>query len=263
MSSFHPYTILESTLHTIEKQYEILAGEPNHDTIHKFRLEVKKLDALIELLQRSGLKPKPDILLKPLKIIFQQLGDIRNTQQIINLAEKHQLEQQSHAIELSHSLHRLKLDLQEHYPVLIRQALRQLQEKRSEFRSIKRQTIETVYLHQFSKVIRYFMQEDPTLELHRYRKKIKFLIYNQVYLRKTTRSAIEPEIKYLDTIQRSIGDWHDYTVLETWIESNYPATNGEKAEIRQQTRQHLLTVKEQALLLNLHMQESFREAGKS
>jgi len=263
MSSFHPYPPLEKALGKIGQQFELIAVEANQESIHNFRLEVKKLDALVELLVRAGVKPKTDLLLNPLKIIYQHLGDIRNAQQMMNLAEKHIQDHPFQDEELNHSLQKLSHEMLVHYPGMIRQALRQLQERRPEYGSVKKQTIETVYLHQFSKVIRYFMQEDPAKELHRFRKKIKFLLYNQVYLRKTTRGAIEPEIKFLDSIQRSIGDWHDYTVLENWIETSYPATSGEKATISQHTRQHLQTVKEQALLLSLHMHECFREMEQS
>lgn len=203
----------------IEKHYQDLKGHikgflksASQEDLHQFRVEFKKLRALLTLLQSGDKHPKLLKQAQPIKKIFKKAGIIRGA--YVNL-------------QLSHQYGFRKPDFEDKQQQIIMSGANRLYCKGAkQLKELKRTHKKLVgNLHQLSaKNIQTFYQDllnqaaefmqAPVFDerLHDCRKKIKLLMYNQKIAGSALTDNQQLNKDYLDKLQDTIGQWHD-TVL--------------------------------------------------
>lgn len=179
------------------------------EELHQFRLQVKKIRALLLFLQgRSAIKP-----LKPLQAIFKQAGKIRSAHVNLAIIEQYQvadteIENEQEKIANSESK-RFCSEVGAHVKTLkkLRKALAAI------FQDIENKAVVPVYKKQLKKLTRFFTRPNlPVLKLHQTRKKIKNLLYFCDVLPDSLLQKFQLNIACLDQLQEAIGQWHDVVV---------------------------------------------------
>jgi len=176
------------------------------EELHQFRVQVKKIKALLLFLQgRSAVKQ-----LKPLQAIFKQAGKIRSAHVNLAFIELADAEIKNEQEKIAHSeSKRLYSKVGVHVKTLkkLRKALAAI------FQDIENKAVVRAYKKQLKKLRRFFTRSDlPVLKLHQNRKKIKNLLYFCDVLPGSLLQKFQLNIAYLDQLQEAIGEWHDVVV---------------------------------------------------
>lgn len=185
----------------------IVDGE--QEELHQFRVQVKKLRAMFELLDtNSGSHPlKKDF--KPVKKIFKRCGEIRSA--FINLQYGQRLQFKNedffmnHLYEIEKGTNEVK-DRGKQYLKKIKAAHDDID---GDLQHISDKDILEFYKAKLYNIGSFLENLQFNDELHATRKQIKTLMYN----RKIAQNALDGKLQisndYLDKLQTLIGDWHD------------------------------------------------------
>jgi CHAD domain-containing protein len=209
-------------LHEKERQWlnELAAfGETrDEDALHRLRLGIKKIRALVRL-SASVRGKRPSAELRPLKRMFRQAGMIRDTRSELRLLEQHQLLSPEHR-------ERRVLQLQQ----AADKFSKCITNYRKEGRKAARSLLADVEAIRSGEIRRWFAVEIIQIgilltksgdDLHLARKKIKTLLYVQKILPQKQVLQLRLDRDYLDTVQDAIGNWHDTVVAVTgWPNSD-------------------------------------------
>ncbi len=183
----------------------------NQEELHQFRVQVKKLKAILTLYARE--KENKNLLkdFKPVKEVFTKAGDIRNAHIHLELGQKHQLEEGFH----QHQQKLLENNLADFnkkgnkYLKAIKKAKMKLQ---NDTHKLDNKTIRKFYHEKMVEIEAFFANPTFDEDLHTARKNIKLLIYNQKIAASALKNKLQINLKYLDELQNSIGEWHDHNL---------------------------------------------------
>lgn len=176
------------------------------EELHQFRIQVKKVRALL-LFMQDGLGAKQ---LAPLQSIFKQAGKIRSAHIHLAFAERYKVANAEFKKEqekiVSRESKRLCAKLDAHVKSL--KKLRKMLV--TNFKDIENKVIVRGCKKRIRKLSRFFAQLDlPVGKLHLCRKKIKTLLYFCDVLPASLTEKLKLNIAYLDQLQDVIGQWHD------------------------------------------------------
>jgi len=181
----------------------------DQEDLHQFRVQVKKLRALLVMMESTSKNARLKKDFKPIKKVFKEAGDIRSA--FVNL-------------ELSDEYHfkTLEFEKQQNESIkhgteaFVAKGAKQLKKlRRSRHRihknvhQLKKKVITRFYEQNLNDVAAFFERIKFTDELHECRKKIKFLLYNQKPAHKAISSKLQLDHDYLDKLQETLGKWHD------------------------------------------------------
>ncbi len=182
------------------------------EELHQFRVQVKKLKAMLTL---YSCEPENKGLLKdfkPVKRVFKEAGDIRNAHINLELGGKHHLNDENFSHHQQQTLDKgieafknngskyLKAIKKAH--VILQHDIHRLHNK----------TIRDFYKSKLVHIDAFFAGPTFNEELHNARKNIKLLMYNQKVAAKAIKNKAQLNQDYLDGLQNSIGEWHDHNL---------------------------------------------------
>lgn len=179
----------------------------NQDDLHKFRVQIKRLRAMLILADGLSNKPQLQKDFKPVRQIFKKAGDIRNAYINLKLAKEYKVENDAFVIEQNKRMEdaanafRLK---GEKYLEKLKTAHKSIEH---EIKPINDTHINRFYsekLHHINNSLTNLRFDD---HLHECRKWIKILIYNYALVQPSLQLKINED--YLQDIQTAIGNWHD------------------------------------------------------
>ncbi|HET6252665.1 MAG TPA: CHAD domain-containing protein [Puia sp.] len=217
---------------------ELVAFDESHDeeSLHKLRLEIKKIRALVRLFENvRGKRLAKDF--RPLKKVFKQAGVIRDTRSEVNLLEARQLLSPEFKDRRLHQIQAATDNFARHFP-----------DYRKKGKKAARQLLADVHSIRSMKIRRWIAEEMIQVgilltktgdDLHMARKKIKTLLYVEKILPKGLADQLCLNRDYLDRLQDAIGKWHDDLVAAADL--HHENADGEKL-MRQECRE-----KEQAI----------------
>jgi CHAD domain-containing protein len=196
----------------MESQLKAFLLSENQEELHQFRVQVKKLKAVLTLYARE--KENKNLLkdFKPVKRVFAKAGDIRNAHIHLKLGQKHQLAEEGFQQHQQQLLENNLADFKKQgskYLKAIKKAKIALQH---DTHRLHNKTILKFYKEKMAEIEAFFV--DPTFDeaLHTTRKNIKLLIYNQKIAAPALKDKLQINLKYLDELQNSIGEWHDHNL---------------------------------------------------
>lgn len=173
----------------------------SQDALHDFRVEIKKIRAIINFLQKCSSGKIPQTQADNLKAIFKQAGHIRSAHISRELggsssSQGSSPEEGGFKTQAGHLCRQIHETLPDKLPV-------------PEFRDISNQRILRSYHKKIKKLAFIFASSDMEPELHQSRKRIKSLIYLHKLLGKSLKKELNLDLVYLDELQDVIGQWHD------------------------------------------------------
>lgn len=192
------------------------AGE--QDDLHKFRVQVKMLRAILILADSNGHKAQLQKEFKPVRQVFKKAGEIRNAHINLKLAKEYKVEndafvlEQNKLMEDTANAFRLK---GEKYIEKLKLAYKAIEDK------IK--PISDVHINQFySEKLHHINDSLVNIRfdnnLHECRKWIKILIYNYKLVQPSLQLKINED--YLQDVQTAIGNWHDNILARELFATN-------------------------------------------
>jgi len=247
------WDIYKSRFKEIEKYYQRLVHNFKEDDIHSFRVQIKKLDAFIRLVNLSGTLQKHKIP-KSIRKFYRLLGNIRNLQlnqeRISRLVSDLSIKNPSSYLQYLHNdedSKRIK-------------ALRLA--KRSSFKKLEKQLVEDVPTELPGQAKDAFIEKTksrlvqlftlPVLfddTLHDVRKIVKDLVYNYQYVEPSGSNIIPPVLTGLKSMKKLtevLGDFHDLCVAIFFIDramGNHFVEQNEKT-ILAELKDHFLVRKQ-------------------
>lgn len=182
----------------------------SENSMHDFRVEIKKMRAILKFLKSVYPKQKLKKSARQLNNIFQQAGEIREYQLFLQWLKKNELE-----ILIKHIFPTKELeDLIKNFHVQVHQFKHDLKELTENINEYVRATNEILAEHYVRDL---FVQMDELIktsgsssEWHELRKIIKQWMYAVNWM----EAGQDIDIAYYQKLQEAIGYWHDAEVIK-------------------------------------------------
>jgi CHAD domain-containing protein len=182
----------------------------DQEQLHLFRVQVKKLRAMLELFDTTSHKKQLSRDFKPVRTIFKHCGEIRSAYINMKLGAQYNFTDEdflmSQLYEIEKGTNSVK-ELEKKYLKAIKVAHNDIA---GDLKHIGNKDIVAFYKTKLNQIAGILSNPQFGDDLHNARKQIKALVYN----RKIARTALEDgkmniSDEYLDKLQGLIGDWHD------------------------------------------------------
>lgn len=167
----------------MEAQLESYLNTRDQEDLHRFRVQVKKTQALLRLCSLHSRRP-----FRPVKKIFKQAGILRDAF-ISGTPEV-----------------KLARDFRRHTGASLKRIRKAGRALKKTLRPIGPKTLRRFYKSELRWIAANLATPSPEL-LHDCRKRIKVLLYNYPLVREELRFTLDAT--YLDQLQEAIGHWHD------------------------------------------------------
>jgi CHAD domain-containing protein len=179
------------------------------EELHLFRVQVKKLRAMLELLDINSAKHPLQKDFKPVRKIFKRCGEIRNAFINLQYGQRFQFKNEdffmNHLYEIEKGTTEVK-EVGKQYLKIIKLAHDDIG---SDLQHVGNKDIVAFYNAKLYNIGSFLENLQFNDELHAVRKQIKTLMYN----RKIAQNALDGKLQisndYLDKLQTLIGNWHD------------------------------------------------------
>ncbi|CAN5446850.1 hypothetical protein BH09BAC6_BH09BAC6_04520 [soil metagenome] len=191
----------------------------DQEELHKFRVQVKKLHAMLSLFEIASRQHGLVAGFKPVKKIFKAAGNIREAYTNLQLGARFNFKNDAFEAwqrRIMEEGTKVFTDSGKHF-------LKQVKDTRKaikrHLRPIDDSLISEFYKMQLEQIANELMVPQFTESMHSNRKKIKTLLYNH----KLADNVLTPSLffnnVYMDTLQDSIGEWHDNIVIAEMLAS--------------------------------------------
>lgn len=203
---------LDKLWKNMKKQVKAFLESGDQEALHQFRIQVKKLKAMLTL---YALEPDNQALLKhfkPVKKVFKKAGDVRNAYINLKLGEKYQLDDPKFSNVQQENMNVATNEFKKKgskYLKTIRKTHILLQ---NEIARLRNKTIRRLYQDKLVEIDTFFTNIKFNDELHNARKNIKLLMYNRQIAANAIQDKLKINYTYLDKLQSSIGEWHDHNL---------------------------------------------------
>ncbi len=207
------------------------------EELHLFRVQVKKLRAMMELLDAGCTKKKFKKNFKPIRKIFKHCGGIRSAYINLQFAVHYQFKNEEFLMARLYEIEKGTAEVKEMGRQYLKTMKTVYENIEPELKSLDDSAILEFYKSAIAKVASVISELQFNEELHRARKQIKILMYNRKMAQKALDGKLNVCTDYLDKVQDLIGDWHDNTLalqLFSSAQVNYPPVVAKikKQEIR-------------------------------
>jgi len=184
----------------------------DQEKLHKFRVQVKKIRALLMLLDVALSQKKLSKNFKPVRKIFKDGGVIREAYINIQLSSHYELKNEEFILEQVNDMEKAIVSFRENAKKYLKVIKTIHSEIENELESIADEQVNEFYKDQLEQIAVTLSLNQFNDALHEARKKIKTLIYNRKVAAKALEGNLDLNHNYLDKLQGQIGDWHD-TIL--------------------------------------------------
>lgn len=196
----------------MEAHLKAFSRSGDQEELHKFRVQVKKLRAMLTLFENASRQHGLLNCFKPVKQVFKNAGTVREAYTNLKLGEHFQLknedfEKGQHDL-IDEGIKRFKREKKRHFKKIgtaywsLKKHLRRIDN--SAIAEYYKRQLETLALEMAAPLF--------TEDMHSDRKKIKILLYNYPIAGKALSNAVTFNSAYLDRLQDHIGRWHDNVV---------------------------------------------------
>jgi len=214
---FQPVKTLNKYIRKREKAIELLLQKTKRSNppafYHKLRVEIKKLNAVLDLAESGSPDFDRKKTFKPFKLIFKQAGKVRELQVEENILKKYFAK--TGFKNYRNKLHKLILKEQQNFFSLINNSLVSRQRKafkkiRPQIKNINEKKVNKYLEKKRKKTGKIISQKKLHLsELHQLRKLLKIYFYN---LRSSGHNIQKDILASKEVLLHRLGKWHDYQV---------------------------------------------------
>jgi CHAD domain-containing protein len=212
--------------------------------LHHFRLQVKKMKAILGYLQNIRRDAFHYGGLVCLQSCYKHAGQIRAAQITLGLLEHDAVTDPAYRRELE-TIEKKETDQfcakGKAYVRCVKKITKSLS---LEFQDIEDKSIEILYQKQLKKLSRFFSRSILGDEaLHKVRRRIKNLLYLYKMLPQKMISKLKWNIIYLDQLQHTIGEYHDVIQLISFLQEKEAADGKMLTDIRREKSQLFRTIR--------------------
>jgi CHAD domain-containing protein len=191
----------------------------DQEELHKFRVQTKKLRAMLMLFEKTSKEHGLLKHFKPVRKIFKHAGNIRNAHVNLELSEKYHLKnerfeigQQQIIAEETHDFRHKSDEFLKDISIAHKRLKKQLQK-------VGDDKIAEYYKTQLEQIALNLAVSAFNEDMHTNRKLIKILVYNHKLAAEALEGNLQFNIAYLDKLQDAIGKWHDNLLAEQLFSS--------------------------------------------
>lgn len=187
-------------------------------TFHKLRTEIKKINAVFNILNDCTRKFKRENTFKPLKLIFNIAGNVRDMQVKAALMKRYKISSGKNglAVQLQKELKKAKEKFNNQVTEKIKNRSGKNLASASEIiGKLKDKNINGYYKKAERKIRKLLKQQFRQSKLHELRKQLKVFYYN---LNAGDWSRHDVPFDKMDAIQELLGKWHDGRIAVKYID---------------------------------------------
>lgn len=187
----------------------------NAEELHKYRVEIKKIKAIVAF---NKIKDKSVVAISlsvPANKAFQLAGEIRQFDIHLQIINKFNLTEPVLNARIN-KLRKLKISKLKTFLVKQKEIFTKSDQNLiKHLKNFDNDKIIKKIEHKIAEIkhILIYQYKKPE-QLHEARKQIKKLLYVEQILPRRIRIKLNLNLEYLDTLQHSIGEWHDLFVTE-------------------------------------------------
>lgn len=189
------------------------------EELHKFRVQIKKLRAMLRMIEEASADRDLKKDFKPVKEIFKTAGHIREAHTNLELSERYHLKNENFETAqqriIEEGTHNFK-NSGENFFKNIRHAHKKL---KKHLHRIGNNRIAQYYQTQLEHISANLAVSGFSEDMHTNRKLIKILVYNRKLAGKALNGSVKFNTAYLDQLQEAIGKWHDNLLAEQLFSS--------------------------------------------
>jgi CHAD domain-containing protein len=189
------------------------------EDLHKFRVQIKKLRAMLFLFENTS---KENGLLKnfkPVRKIFKYAGNIRNAQINLELGELYQLKNEQFETGQQKIIEEGTIEFRSKGEEFIKNIKTAHKRLKKQLPKVDDSRIANYYKTQLNDIATNLAVSGFTEDMHTNRKLIKILVYNHKLADKALNGSLPFNTDYLDKLQEAIGKWHDNLLAEQLFSS--------------------------------------------
>ena len=191
------------------------------EQLHTLRVEVKKLRAMLTLMQTLTHNKKLFKLFKPVKAVFKHAGEIRSSQINLELAQRYQFKNEQFEREQRQHMAQCAEEFKQQAPSYLKKLKRANHRIKSSLRRVPDKSVAVFYKNQLKQIANSLAIPHFDEGLHECRKQMKILMYNHGLSEKALQHRVAFNEQYIDDLQSNIGDWHDHVLaMELFVSPN-------------------------------------------
>lgn len=246
ISGSHDYFKVQAKLAI--KELDKYFHDPQVETLHLFRVELKKIRAVFfhlqEMLEQKAVKKNH----RQVKKIFTKAGRIRELQLQISWLEKHRKFNLLRVMKYESKLRKSDKNFHHRIPGMLNILKKGFDKTENKLSGITQQQTDQYISKKWQTVLRPLLTNIDEKRWHETRKGVKQLVYARYWISAETilRKKVISIFLVLDKLQNAIGNWHDLDLLATKIQGIGRKTEGHTILQREQqlALKKILTEKE-------------------
>jgi len=183
-------------------------------SLHDLRIEMKKLRAIISFLKTVYAKQKMKKVSHKIRAIFQEAGEIREYQLLLQWLAKNELGSFDQQYLPQHTLQSMADDFHQQ-AARNKQVLKEVIDEVGKYVQATNQILAEQYVVDLHAQIETITRKQPaTAEWHALRKLIKQWMYALNWIRNGEDTKTDTDLYHYKKLQEAIGYWHDAEVIK-------------------------------------------------
>jgi len=181
----------------------------DQEALHKFRVQIKKIRAMLSLIEGSSDERGLLKQFKPVRKIFKSAGYVRDAYVHLQLSSAYGFKNEEFENNQQKIIEEGTMELQNKSKKIISNIKSTHKELKKQLPSVSNESIDQYYKQQLEQIAVNFTVSGFTEDMHTNRKLIKILVYNHKFAGEVLNSELYFNKPYLDKLQEAIGKWHD------------------------------------------------------
>ncbi len=217
-----------------------------NENLHQLRVSIKKIKAVIVMADRISDQSLIEQYFSAYRLIFKKAGAIRE----IALQQKHFAKAAANT-KLKNTNRNELIKLNKEFvtstPLLLKEVQNNKQQIAKSLALIPYKAINSYCTQRIKKLPKQWKQVKSKEEIHKFRKKLKQVLYCTQLLNTHDRKELlsTKKITQIDTLQNLIGKWHDHVVLLQKMQIADLDTNLKYSPVKLRVSQLLSKIKKQ------------------
>ncbi|MBD0331103.1 MAG: CHAD domain-containing protein [Chitinophagaceae bacterium] len=248
----------EKLCSTISEQLELYCTQYDKEQLHKVRLAIKKLRALIWLLQQTA-GFKADKVKPALKQVFAHAGRIRTAQLHVESATEYNINNEEFIQDQQLQIKKEEQELCSKKKQYLQAVQRVKKNITEEAENIHNNKAKKFLQLEWSKLSVFSLALIPHDQWHDKRKQLKRILYALNFLPAAITVSMHFDKQWMDELADKLGKWHDATLTADLLASN--SLNAESEVLRQKREMYVSEIKELLISKQKESMLPLEEAG--
>jgi CHAD domain-containing protein len=186
----------------------------DQEALHKFRVQIKKLRAMLLLFENTSKESGLLKNFKPVRQIFKYAGNIRDAHTNLELSERYKLKNELFETSQQKIIEEGTTEFQSKSAEFLKDIKTAHKKLKKQLHKVNDSQIAAYYKNQLEQIAANLTVSGFTEDMHTNRKLIKILVYNHKLAGHALDGKVPFNVDYLDKLQEAIGKWHDNLLAE-------------------------------------------------